>query len=104
VVDVAILFAIWLTQSRPAEASADAGPPAALPACVDVKTEARYVPYGYNHIVILTSGCAKPLSCTVATDVNPEPHHVDLPAKSRIEVTTFIGAAASSFVAKVTCR
>lgn len=78
--------------------------PAPLPACVGVKTESRYAAYGYNHIVTLTSGCSQPASCTVATDVNPTPQTIELPSKSTIEVTTFLGAAASTFTAKVTCK
>ncbi|HVH44064.1 MAG TPA: hypothetical protein VM925_17055 [Labilithrix sp.] len=82
----------------------DAGAPApALPACVQVKTESRYVPYGYNHIVTLTSGCGRPATCTVATDVNPETRSVDLPPSTSVQVTTFMGAAASTFTAKVAC-
>lgn len=78
--------------------------PSALPACVQVKTEARYVPYGYNHIVTLKSGCTRPASCTVATDVNPTSQTVDLPPNSSVDVTTFIGSAASTFTAKVSCK
>lgn len=87
--------------------AADAGAaptPASLPACIQVQTESRYVPYGYNHIVTLTSGCTRPASCTVSTDVNPEVHAVDVPANASIQVTTYIGAAASAFVAKVACK
>src|SRR6478752_3863795 len=78
--------------------------PTSLPACVQVKTEARYVPYGYNHLVTLTSGCTRPASCTVATDVNPTAQTVDLAASSSVQVTTFLGAASSTFTAKVTCQ
>src|SRR4051794_16203629 len=54
-----------------AQSAADAGAaPASLPACVGVATEARYVPYGYNHVVVLKNGCSKPATCNVSTDVN----------------------------------
>jgi hypothetical protein len=81
--------------------AADAG--AALPACVLVKTESRYVPYGYNHIVVITNGCSKAARCSVATDVNPTRQSVEVAPASTVDVTTFQGAAASSFVASVSC-
>ena len=96
--------AFVIMKAEPADA-ADAGAPApALPACVQVKTSSRYVPYGYNHVVTLTSGCTRAASCKVATDVNPEPHVVDLPANTSAEVTTFMGAASSTFTARVSCQ
>jgi hypothetical protein len=69
-----------------------------------VRTASRYVPYGYNHVVILESGCARAATCAVSTDVNPTPATAEVPAGSTVEVTTFMGAAASSFTAKVSCR
>jgi hypothetical protein len=92
----AVLLAVRLASAG------DAGV-APLPACILVKTESRYVPYGYNHIVAITNGCSKAARCSVATDVNPARQSVDVPAMSAVEVTTFQGAAASSFVANVTC-
>ena len=85
--------------------AADAGAPApALPACVAIKTASRYVPYGYNHVVIVTNGCARAATCQVSTDVNPEPRSVDVPASQTVEVTTFMGSPSSTFTAKVTCK
>jgi len=75
-----------------------------LPACVGVATQSRYVPFGYNHIVILKSGCTAPQVCKVSTDVNPEVQTVDLPPGQTVEVMTYMGAAASTFQAKVTCK
>jgi hypothetical protein len=89
---------------EPIATVADAGPPASLPACVQVKTESRYVPYGYNHLVTVMNGCTKSAACTVATDVNPEPKNIVVPASSSAEVTTFMGAASSTFTAKVSCQ
>jgi len=87
--------------------AADAGspaPPPSLPACIQVATDARYVPFGYNHLVLLRSGCSKPATCTVSTDVAPQPQAVELPANAAVEVTTFMGSPAQTFTAKVTCK
>lgn len=82
----------------------DAGAPSALPACISVSTDARYVPYGYNHIVILKSGCSKAATCSVATDVNPQPISAELAAGATVEVLTFSGSPAQAFRARVTCK
>jgi len=81
---------------------ADAGAPS-LPACVQVKSEARWVPYGYNHVVAITNGCSKAAQCAVATDVSPAPQTVAVAAGTAVEVTTFQGSPASRFVADVRC-
>jgi len=85
--------------------AADAGAPRpALPACVQVQTDSRYVPYGYNHVVIIRNGCSKAVTCSVATDVNPETQRVEVAASSAVEVTTFMGSPSSTFVARVSCN
>ncbi len=85
-------------------AAQDAGAPSALPACISVSTEARYVPYGYNHVVILRSGCSKAATCTVATDVNPQPVTAEIAPSVSVEVLTFSGSPAQAFRARVTCK
>jgi hypothetical protein len=85
--------------------AADAGAePTGLPACVQVVTESRYVPFGYSHVVVLRNGCARAASCIVSTDVNPEPLPAEVPAGGAAEVVTFLSAAASKFTARVSCR
>jgi hypothetical protein len=99
------LTTVGLALSASARAT-DAGaprPPTAAPACIGIKTDSRYVPYGYNHVVILTNGCARAASCTVSTDVNPEPRSADLAAGQVADVTTFIGSPSATFTAKITC-
>ena len=81
----------------------DAGA-SAVPACILVTTDARYVPYGYNHIVILKNGCSKAATCTVSTDVNPQPTTAEVASGSSVEVLTFSGSPANSFTARVGCR
>ena len=84
-------------------AAQDAGAPG-LPACISVSTSARYVPYGYNHVVILTSGCSKPATCIVATDVNPQPTSAEVASGTKVEVLTFSGSPAQTFQARVSCK
>lgn len=81
----------------------DAGSPG-LPACVHYRPESRYVPYGYNHVVVIENGCSKPVTCAVATDVVPQAQSVDVPAGKTAEVTTFMGSPQQSFVPKVSCQ
>lgn len=95
-------LALGLLASAPSEA-ADAGAPAGLPSCVQVTTESRYVPYGYNHIVHVRNTCPQLAACAVSTDVNPEAQRVDIAPAATADVTTFMGANAAAFVAKVSC-
>ena len=81
----------------------DAGAPA-LPACIQVTTDARYVPFGYNHVVVLKSGCSKAATCSVATDVNPQVIPAEVAPGTTVEVLTFAGSPAQVFRARVTCK
>lgn len=74
------------------------------PACVGVRTESRYVPYGYNHVVLLTNDCARDVRCTVATDVNPSPITVMVSPATTKEVLTFMCSPQPTFVATVSCE
>jgi hypothetical protein len=84
--------------------AADAGAPSSLPACVQVATRSRYVPFGYNHIVAVTNGCTRAATCSVATDVNPEAQSVEVASNATAEVLTFMASPSSTFVARVSCR
>ena len=100
----ALLFLLGGFGPEPPALAADAGAPApSLPACVKVGTQSRWVPYGYNHVVILENGCSKPATCTVATDVNPASQKAEVASASTIEVTAFMGSASSTFTARVAC-
>jgi len=83
--------------------AADAGAPASLPACIRVATQSRWVPYGYNHVVILENGCSKAATCKVSTDVTPQVQTAEIAPATTVEVTTRMASPASEFVAKVTC-
>ncbi|MDB5221152.1 MAG: hypothetical protein JWO86_9079 [Myxococcaceae bacterium] len=89
--------------STSASAQSDAGA-SSLPACIGVGTEARYVPYGYNHIVLLKNGCSKAATCSVSTDVNPQPTAVEVASATNVEVLTFTASPAQTFHARVTCK
>ena len=90
---------------RPHDADAeDAGAPQPVPACMRVRSEARNVGYGYNHVVVLQSGCTKDATCTISTDVNPAPTTVDVAKGTTQEVVTFAASPASVFNANVACR
>lgn len=83
--------------------AADAGAPP-MPACIHHRAESRYVPYGYNHVVVIENGCSKPAACSVSTDVVPQPQNVDVPAGKIAEVVTFMGSPQQSFVPKLRCQ
>lgn len=75
-----------------------------VPSCMTVRAEARWVPYGYNHVVVLESRCDKDASCEVWTDVNPTKQHVDVRARTTEEVLTFRASPARVFEATAECR
>ena len=102
---IAISGALLLRWATPGDASHALAllEDASAPACVAVSTEARFVGHAYNHIVHIANGCSAAKSCAVATDVNPEPQLVSVPAGARAEVLTFRGSPARTFTAAVRC-
>src|SRR5687768_8441772 len=59
-----------------AEPPRDDAPGASSPnQCAVVTPVARYIGYGYYHVVSLKNGCSRPVTCEVWTDVDPTPHH-----------------------------
>lgn len=72
-------------------------------ACVRVSTDARYIPYGWSHVVVLASTCAKDATCSVSTDVNPEKQNVEVPKGATVEVVTFLSSPSKVFTANVRC-
>jgi hypothetical protein len=99
-----VLSALTAVLATTDVAAQDAGAPAALPACIQVSTDSRYVPYGYNHVVILKSGCSKAATCNVSTDVSPQAAAAEVAAGTTVEVLTFAGSPAQTFRARVTCK
>jgi hypothetical protein len=97
-----VLSTCWLPHDAAAfERRALSEPPRAE--CVAHWTEARFVAFGYHHIVHVANGCSAPVSCSVRTNVNPEAQAVTVPSGTTVEVVTFIGSPASAFVATVQC-
>jgi hypothetical protein len=72
--------------------------------CVDVSSEASFATVGYDHIVTLKSACKKSMSCSVKTDVNPEPAQVDLTPGETKSVTTWRGSPSREFTPSVSCK
>jgi hypothetical protein len=100
------MIALLATLACPAAiAAAGEGDDAPNPAaCVKVRTEARYVPYGYDHIVELENTCGRAMRCDVASNVNPTPTSVDLATGETKSVLTYRGSPASEFTAQVDCK
>ncbi len=99
-----VLFGAAASRAEGSDGGAGGGGTRAVPACVQVATESRYVPYGYSHIVSIKNGCTRNVACTVFTDVNPEKQTVDVPAGTTRDVTTFLSSPSSTFVANVSCK
>lgn len=80
------------------------GKPSDVSKCVAVRTEALYIPYGYDHHVHLTNGCDKAVRCEVTTSSNPEPTTVTLAKGEHQDIVMFRGSPASAVNAKVKCK
>ena len=73
-----------------------------MPACIRWWTQV-VSGMGHNHIVLIENNCDRPAACVVSTDVAPDPIQATVPAKQKVELTTFRGSPASTFKAKVDC-
>jgi hypothetical protein len=96
-------FSGFATPHEAEAAGSDAGAPPLVPACIQVTHEARYVPYGYNHIVTLKNGCSKDAVCQVASDVNPQATTAEVAKGTTLEVVTFMGSPSAAFEPRVRC-
>ncbi len=94
---VALSFSVTVAQSEAPDRQAGSS-------CVNVWTEARYVNYAYDHMVHLQNVCPDDHTCTVSTDVNPKAADVLVRAREHVEVLTYRGSPARTFVATVTCN
>ncbi|MET0282874.1 MAG: hypothetical protein ABW352_00330 [Polyangiales bacterium] len=72
--------------------------------CAKAEPHAQWVGIGYTHSVTLRNGCERPVSCTVWTDVDPEPKQTvqARPAES-VEVVTRRGSPARELTAFKNC-
>jgi len=74
-------------------------------ACATFRTTAPYGAGGYNHVVTITNGCTRSVTCTVTTDVNPDPIATGkLAPGASTDLTTFRNSPAYAFKATVQCR
>ena len=71
--------------------------------CVEVRTEAIFSGYGYDHHVILRNGCDKTVRCEVTTNSNPEPTTVTLEKNEQQDIVMFRGSPASEVSATTKC-
>jgi len=73
--------------------------------CATVTASARFKAYGYTHVVTLSNGCQRAVSCEVWTDVDPSPHFTleAKPGKSA-EVVIRNGSPASEVHAGKLCH
>ena len=92
--------AALLVLSGTSGAAPDGGAPTG---CVRVASEARYIPYGWSHVVVLTSSCPQDATCSVSTDVNPEKQNVTVAKGTTVEVVTFLSSPSQQFTANVRC-
>lgn len=102
---VALTALSALVSSARAEPPGDDAPVASANQCAVVTPVARYVGYGYYHVVSLKNGCSRPVTCEVWTDVDPQPHHT-LRAKpgETAEVVVRRGSPAREFKADKSCK
>jgi hypothetical protein len=75
-----------------------------LPECVSVTTEAAFASVGYDHIVRLKNACKTTVSCSVKTDVNPEPATATLAPGESTSMVTWRGSPAREFKPDVSCE
>jgi hypothetical protein len=77
--------------------------PSGLPRCITMTSDARSAGGTYDHIVSFTNTCGARASCTVSTDVKPDPVWVDLPDQLATEVVILKGSSESAFRPSAFC-
>jgi len=92
-----LAFARW-SRTEPKQA-----PPGQPPACIQVWPEVRYRNYGYDHIVHVANACGARATCSVSSDVTPNPVRTEINAGERVEVLLARGSPASQFTPRVAC-
>lgn len=72
--------------------------------CAKVQVSARYVGYGYTHVVTLKNTCSQSVECALWTDVDPEPRTtVHVEAGQSAEVVTRRGSPSREVTALKAC-
>lgn len=73
-------------------------------ACHSVSGEARFVAYGYNHVVQVTNTCDRALRCLVWTSVDTDPSELLVSPNSTGEAVVRVGSPARAFAAQGVCE
>jgi hypothetical protein len=73
--------------------------------CAEVQASARYVGYGYTHVVTLKNACTKAVECALWSDVDPEPRTtVQADPGQTAEVVTRRGSPSRDVTGYKSCR
>lgn len=97
-----LLIALFAAPSALAEPPRATPGPAAL-TCVKVQTEASFASVGYDHLVHLTNNCKQAVTCTVTTNVNPDPATASLGVGESTTLVTWRGSPAREFTVDARC-
>ncbi len=95
---------LWLGTTTLHAQPAPKGKPEPVSGCVQVRTEASFNGYGYDHWVHLKNACKRAQTCSVKTNVNPEPMSAEVAVGEDKSVLTFMGSPAREFNAEVSCH
>ncbi|MEY4512413.1 MAG: hypothetical protein RLZZ450_4535 [Pseudomonadota bacterium] len=72
--------------------------------CAKVQASARYVGYGYTHLITLHNTCRQRVECSLWTDVDPEPRTtVQADTGQTAEVVTRRGSPSREVTAYKSC-
>jgi hypothetical protein len=72
--------------------------------CAQAQASARYVGYGYTHVVTLKNGCTQAVECALWTNVDETPRStVRAAAGESVELVTRRGSPSRDVVAFKTC-
>ncbi len=74
------------------------------PACIKWSSQTVQTSAGNNHVVTIENTCERAASCTVSTDVAPDPIQATVQPRQRTELVTFRGSPAYVFKARVDCK
>ena len=72
--------------------------------CVEIGAASLWGGWGWNHAVYVTNfQCSEDVSCTVTTDVDPDPQTVLVPPNVTVQVEMALNSESRWFVPFVSC-
>jgi hypothetical protein len=83
---------------------AQSAAPRDVSSCVEVGAASFWGVAGWNHFVYLSNRCGEPVSCTVTTSVDPDPHGVTLAKDQTEQAITAMSSPARVFVPRAMCE